>query len=160
MLQDKEVILGASLFILMLSIENNKYAGKRLVKKANRSIKKELAITRKSNTERYLKLVYIAHVVLERAKKEVRLLGMENEIITPGEMLAILAFRYGDMFNSFKVDTEVVSELNSDKYKLTGHGFFTVKYTNILMEHIDRLTDEFIENFDYKKAEAKIKEEI
>ena len=160
MLTDKQVILGSALFILLLPLEVNKtFKGRRLFKKINRAIKKELAIYREHDRERYLKLVFISHETLKHAKKEIRLLGHEEEILAPDKLLALLSFKYPKYFNSFNIDKAIVKEL-SDKYSLDKFGFFTIKFTNILVSYIERITDKYIEEFDWKKADEELKKDI
>jgi len=149
MLNEKQFVLGATLFILFIQLEDNSYNGKRVIKKINRTIKKKLAIMRNEwPVDKYLKLVNICEDVIKVAKRDYTNLIMidetdeqqkwESTVIVPGQILRLLHFRYNDLIDIYEIDKELVDELIT-KYTDTSDSvrFNSTRFANLLIDSIN-----------------------
>ena len=132
---DKQLLLGVSVFLLLFSINEKEVRGKRVRKKIIRAIKTELAKYRNVDSVRYLELVNAAREILIAAKSTTESRGMFNTAICPAAMLRLLQFKYMDDISVFNIDTKDVQTLK-DSFGEQGNTWFTVKYTNILMDEV------------------------
>jgi len=149
-LTNKQAILASALLILLLPTERGNYSGKRLVKKINRTIKKQLAIYRSTVTkEHYLKLVYLSNKALEDTLEEVKDWMDEDLIVTPTNVFNTLNYRYKDYINTFDIDGNILTELSN--FNIENKVLSSVKYTNRLIKNIDLINDDLINSFDYNE---------
>ena len=137
-MSEKELIIGSSMFILMYSLESTDFRGKRVIKKINRSIKKQLAIARNKDPKSYLDLVYKAAEVIDDVRDELRKeKAIISDIIKPGTMLAFTRFKYPEVFNNLQIPEQAVDELftkyNEEDYNSTRN---TLRFTKRLIDNV------------------------
>ena len=156
-LTEKQVVLGSALYILFFPMESGNFTGKRQIKKINRSIKKELAIFRQGNSERYLELVNSAADLLRDANEHMKELYKDsdstNMLITPSNVISILDYRYNDDLMCFNIKDKYISELRD--HNIENLLVFTIKYINKLMENIDNMLLNGVNNEQYKDPSKK-----
>ena len=132
-INDKELLLGTAVFLLLYSIDENEVRGKRVRKKITRAIKAKLAERRNEDPKSYLELVNKGADILEKTKQRYHAAGNVELSVSPGAMLGILNFRYHDDFSIFNILPRDMKTLMK-AYENVGITFISIKYTNFLVK--------------------------
>lgn len=134
-LSDKDILVGAAIYLLLYTIPNTDTRGRRVRKKIIRSIKQKLASYKNENPSRYLKLINMAEDVIMETKNNYYKKGYTSLGISPAAMFNILSFRYRDIIDTFSIDDLDIKHLIKDysDVKLT---YNTVVYTNIMIRTV------------------------
>jgi len=119
--------------------------GKRVRKKMIRALKKQLAIYRNIDKQRYLALVNASSDILGKARDGIRDLGIASDVMSPSVILELYGFRYPDVIGVFKIDPKDISDLKLAYEKRVDkknrlNSMESLKYGNLLMDEVVNYT--------------------
>ncbi len=140
MLTEKEIVIGAMIYIMLLSIDQAEPAGKRPRKGIARAIKKKLAthVKENGNKDRYLELVNKAEKLIYTARSE---LTDDDIKVDPGAIISTLINRWPDTIAVFDLKPEHVDSLK-EAYSDSKLQYISVSYANRMEKVVSKFLEE------------------
>jgi hypothetical protein len=132
----RNILLGIILYSFLYTIPKTYQLGKRGRKNILKALKKTLKIYYTHEEKNYLKLIKLAEVVMENTKEKFS--GEELEMLNPGSLFGILESKYPTYLEGFEINPSWIHDLKSTYVGTGGNGFISIKYTNKLIEEINK----------------------
>jgi hypothetical protein len=146
-LEEKELfLLNVIMFTLVTSIKRNplKPALKRVLKKLERTFKKNIKIYQNENYNSRMKdplydpikafndELQLASKIMDGTRED---LNGEDSLVNPGTIFYYLNFNYGSIVDQLNIDPKAITEIN-EIYKDTGNSFIAIRYVNSLIKNL------------------------
>jgi len=141
-MEEKQIVLGAALFIMLSTIPENYQGGKRGRKAIMKELKKKLKIYGSTSPVKYSKLANMANDVIQNARENLEFRNMDKEDLyytNPGMMLKFIKWRYPEFVSMFELKNDHIENINSH-YLGTGLGFQTIMFSNKLINELSNIS--------------------
>jgi len=136
-------LIGATLYMMLYTVEVPGFKGKRVIKKIDRSIKKALAQFRTEylkihQGQEYIDLIANAKDIINHGRYVIEKAGYGTDNIQPYSILSLLSFKYPEIRDQLGVSVKHIEELHEFHNK-SGIGMDSIKFLNAIIDYTNEL---------------------